>query len=142
MSLSDGLGKSEEKTRRQYASVLIGVVVVIAGVVAGYFLSGVSAGGGAGEDDVLSTTQTSNEAGVVSEDFDDSAEGKLVDGGIFGEGTHHLEREGGESKYVYLNSTLIDLDSFVGKNVQVWGQTVAAQDAPWLMEVGRVKVIN
>jgi len=32
------------------------------------------------------------------------------------------------------------LQSFVGKKVMVWGQTIAAQQAGWLMDVGKIKV--
>lgn len=74
--------------------------------------------------------------------FSDTAKGLLVEGGIKGEGTHHLDRDLGEQKYVYLTSSVIDLQSFVGKKVQVWGETLAAQNAGWLMDVGRVKVIE
>jgi hypothetical protein len=34
------------------------------------------------------------------------------------------------------------LDSFVGKKVEVSGQTLAAEHAGWLMDVGRIKVIQ
>jgi hypothetical protein len=48
----------------------------------------------------------------------------------------------GEHKYVYLTSSVVDLQSFVGKKVQVWGETLAGQSAGWLMDVGKVKVID
>jgi hypothetical protein len=34
----------------------------------------------------------------------------------------------------------VDLDEFDGKNVEIWGETVKAQKAAWLMDVGRVKL--
>jgi hypothetical protein len=74
--------------------------------------------------------------------FPDSAEGELAGGGIDGEGSHHLVREGGESQYVYLTSSIIDLDQFVGRKVKVWGQTFEAQKAGWLMDVGRLEIIQ
>ncbi len=123
--------------------VLIGLVVILAGVGSGWLLAG-------GKENGRSTTpegaapgaQTGpNEAGLADEStFRDTAEGLLETGGIDGEGTHHLVREGGPSKYVYLTSTVIDLESFVGKNVQVWGETISARSAGWLMDVGKVKV--
>ena len=58
------------------------------------------------------------------------------------EGTHHLVREGGETHYVFLTSSVINLDPLVGKKVQVWGETIAARNAPWLMDVGRVKTLD
>jgi hypothetical protein len=66
----------------------------------------------------------------------------LEEGGIDGEGTHHLVRDGGPSKSVYLTSTVIDLDSFAGKKVKVWGETISARKAGWLMDVGKIKIIE
>lgn len=73
--------------------------------------------------------------------YPDSAEGELESGGINGEGTHRLIRPGGESQTVYLNSSVLDLNQFVGKKVRVWGQTFAAKKAGWLMDVGKVEVL-
>jgi hypothetical protein len=81
----------------------------------------------------------SNEAGRADEDAD-TAEGVLEVGGIKGEGTHHLVRGDDESQYVYLTSTVIDLESFTGKKVQVWGETLSAETAGWMMDVSKVKV--
>ena len=79
--------------------------------------------------------------GVEDEEvFSDTAEGTLVSGGIDGEGSHHLEREGGKDQYVYLTSSVIDLDQFVDKKVKIWGQTFEAQKAGWLMDVGRLEL--
>ena len=85
---------------------------------------------------------SSTENRLDEKTFKDTAEGTLQEGGISGEGTHHLVRPGGDSQNVYLTSTVIDLQSFVGKKVQVWGQTVSARKAGWLMDVGKVKVLE
>jgi len=45
-------------------------------------------------------------------------------------------------KYVYLTSTTLDLESFVGKTVMVKGETMAAQSAPWLMDVWVIKELE
>jgi len=37
---------------------------------------------------------------------------------------------------------VIDLEKFVGRKVKVWGQTFAAQKAGWLMDVGKLKVLE
>ena len=74
--------------------------------------------------------------------FKDDAIGVLDRGGIDGEGSHRLYREGGESKTAYLTSSVLDLEQFVGHKVQVWGETFNAQKAGWLMDVGRVKVLE
>jgi len=37
---------------------------------------------------------------------------------------------------------VIDLESFTGKKVKVWGETISAQKAGWLMDVGKIQVIK
>lgn len=112
------------------------LVVIIAGILSGYFLSSpgdkVGGVGGVGGD---SKTVGSTDTKV----FKDSAEGTLEEGGLEGEGTHRLIRPGGDSQTVYLTSSVVDLDVFVGKKVKVWGETLAAQKAGWFMDVGRVE---
>lgn len=86
---------------------------------------------------------TDKEAGVSdTATFSDTAQGVIQAGGLNGEGTHQLVRDGGPSQTVYLVSSIVDLDQFVGKKVEVRGQTVKAQKAAWLMDVGRVKILD
>jgi len=83
------------------------------------------------------------EAGISDEStFKDTAEGKLESGGIDGEGTHHLERPGGISQNVYITSSNVDLQKFVGRKVKVDGKTFAAEKAGWLMDVGQLEVLE
>lgn len=74
--------------------------------------------------------------------FRDSTEGLLEVGGINGEGTHKLIRPGGESQTVYLTSSVLNLNDFVGKKVKVWGETFSAKKAGWFMDVGKIEVIQ
>lgn len=74
--------------------------------------------------------------------FKDSAQGYLEIGGLNGEGSHKLKRAGGESQTVYLVSTVTDLDKFDGMTIKVWGETYKGQKAGWLMDVGRVQVVD
>lgn len=84
--------------------------------------------------------QTDKASGVVDKStFKDSATGIMKDGGIDGEGSFHLERPGGVSQNVYLTSSTVDLSKFIGKQVTVWGQTMQARTAGWLMDVGLVE---
>lgn len=125
--------------------VLAAVLVTLSGVGTGWLISGRATGqvNGLASGVAPGAEIGPNEAGLADEDtFRDTAEGSLEEGGINGEGTHHLVREGGSSQYVYLTSTVIDIQSFVGKKVQVWGETIGAQKAGWLMDVGRIKVIE
>lgn len=81
--------------------------------------------------------------GVADEQtFKDSAEGFLQIGGLDGEGSHKLLRVGGPSQTVYLTSSITDLDKFDGMNVKVWGETFKGQKAGWLMDVGRIQIVN
>lgn len=87
---------------------------------------------------IKNTTQS---AGIVDKKtFKDNAEGILREGGIDGEGNFHLERPGGASQNVYLTSTTLDLSTYIGKKVKVWGQTFQAEKAGWLMDVGSVEM--
>lgn len=135
------MNKIETRSPRNFLYPAMALVIVLAGIGTGWYLAGNRLGGGKQVSPGI--TQSPTEAGTEDTSvFKDTATGKLVEGGIEDEGTYHLEREGGTDQYVYLFSTVIDLQSFVGKKVQVWGQTQAAKRAPWLMDVGRVKVVE
>ena len=128
--------------------VVASLLVVIAGVGTGWLLSGAARAGD--NDNRPSQNAKTNakgdltEAGLKDESLfeEETPEGILTEGGIEGEGTHYLDRGLGPEKNVYLTSTLLDLQGFVGKKVRVWGNTIAAQNAPWLMDVGKIKVIE
>lgn len=136
-----GKGKNMKKN---LLTIVLSVGVVLLGVLTGWFLSvGKKSSSSDSKVQTEGVTESETEAGIVDESvFSDSVEGTLVEGGIKGEGTHHLEREGGSSQNVYLTSTVIDLQSFVGKNVKVFGETLSAINAGWLMDVGKIKVVN
>lgn len=74
--------------------------------------------------------------------FRDDTEGVLIIGGIEGEGSHTLLRAGGVSQNVYLTSSVVDLDQFEGMKLRIWGETFKGQKAGWLMDVGRVEVLE
>ncbi|OGM22274.1 hypothetical protein A2691_00015 [Candidatus Woesebacteria bacterium RIFCSPHIGHO2_01_FULL_39_23] len=126
--------------------VLVSLTVLLMGTGTGWLLAG-RPGATLGQNTQKSQSelnlQSDMEAGIADEEaFPDTAEGELKEGGIKGEGTHQLDRGLGEEKNVYLTSTVINLDNFVGKKVQVWGQTVTAKYAGWLMDVGKIKVLQ
>jgi len=125
--------------------ILTSLAVVLLGVGTGWMLSGKTEGKTQTFQDQSEgiVEKSENEAGIADEsEFSESVEGTLVEGGIENEGTHHLERSGGVSQNVYLTSTVIDLQSFVGKKVQVWGDTLSGQKAGWLMDVGKIKAVE
>jgi hypothetical protein len=130
-------------SRENLVLVGISLLVVLAGAITGWFLTGTAKKGSTSSMAISGVKQTQNEAGMSDEStFRDTATGVLEEGGISGEGTHHLVRDGGPDQYVYLTSTIIDLESFKGKKVQVWGETVSAKKAGWLMDVGKIKVVE
>ncbi len=88
-----------------------------------------------------SNGDTPQSAGLKDEDtFTDDAEGTLRKGGFEGEGTHHLERPGGESQNVYLVSSTVDLSQFEDKEVSVLGKTYDTEKAGWFMDVGYIEL--
>ena len=78
--------------------------------------------------------------GNLSKTFADSATGIIKSGGVNGEGTHTLERPGGVTQNAALTSFVVDLDLFVGKQVEVKGETNKSNKAAWLMDVGSIKI--
>ncbi len=125
-------------------TIIIGVYIVllVLGAGTGYLLSGgmtgISTSGQAGgminTKTVVGSTDTQT--------FKDSAEGTIEKGGVNGEGTHKLIREGGPSQTAFLISSVVDLDTYAGKKVRVWGQTMAAKKAQWLMDVGKIEMLE
>lgn len=124
--------------------IILVLVMLVTGAGAGFALSRVSSRSKAQVDGASTThavINTSTEVGSTdTKTFGDSAKGQLQKGGLGTEGTHKLIRDGGPSQTVYLVSSLVDLDNYVGKTVEVFGQTLKAQKAPWLMDVGRIKL--
>lgn len=78
--------------------------------------------------------------GETGKTFTDTATGTLVKGGINGEGTHTLQREGGKSQYAALTSSTVDLDLFVDKKVEIKGETNSSKKAGWFLDVGVIKI--
>ncbi len=119
-------------------------MVVIVGVLVGFLLSRYSnvkiMGVTSTQGKAVSTT---TEKGIIgSTTFTDTATGTIQKGGLGADGTHKLLRDGGPSQTVYLTSSVVDLDDFVDKKVEVHGQTVKAAKAAWLMDVGYVKIVQ
>lgn len=126
--------------------LLILVVALALGVVTGFSFSkgklignAVTRGGGGGS----ITVQKGAVIGSGDEKiFKDTAEGVLKKGGIGGEGAFHLVRSGGDSQNVYLTSSFVDLSVLLDRKIKVWGQTQKAKSAGWLMDVGKVQILE
>lgn len=119
-----------------------GLIIIFLGITTGYVLS---RGGGRSNSSNISGQGTGSKQVVGRQDtktFRDMAQGTLEANGINGEGTHKLIRPGGESQTVYLTSSVVDLNEFIGKKVLVRGETFAAKKAAWLMDVGVVEILE
>jgi len=153
--VEDGQDKILVKPQGEFMKLPVVIVVflllVVAGIGTGWGVSSLTGASGG------TTKQQSAAPGNLTADqvavgqvygnddqnrFKDISEGVLVAGGIGGEGTHHLIRPGGASQTVYLTSSVVDLDLFVGHKVQLRGETFSAQQAAWFMDVGSVKVVE
>lgn len=80
--------------------------------------------------------------GNTGKNFKDTAIGTIEKGSINGEGTHILNREGGASQRASLTSSVVDLDLFVGRKVEVKGETNASNKTSWLLDVGSIKILE
>lgn len=80
--------------------------------------------------------------GNLDANFKDVAQGTVEKGSINGEGTHILNRAGGADQRASLTSSTIDLDLFVGKKVEVKGQTNTSKKTGWLLDVGNIKILE
>jgi len=124
--------------------VFLLVVMIFLGLGSGFLIAKGSAMSNSSSGEITKSDIEKGKTFGVSDaaTFKDEAEGTLKEGGIEGEGQYHLERPGGETQYVYLTSSVVDLGLVKGRKIKVWGQTQKAQHAPWLMDVGRVEVLN
>lgn len=80
--------------------------------------------------------------GNLSKNFSDSTIGVIKSGGVNGEGTHTLLREGGVTQNAALTSSVVDLDLFVDKKVEVKGETNDSNKTGWFMDVGSIKILE
>lgn len=132
----------EKKVTINMPLVVMALAIIIAGGFTGFVLA---QGGGEGGTSAVTGTGggLAKVVGVADEKtFKDSAEGTLREGGLDNEGTHHLERPGGASQNVYLTSSTVGLDEYTGKKVKVWGETFDSEKAGWLMDVGRLELLD
>jgi hypothetical protein len=128
--------------------IIFAVIAILAGVLTGYGSSrlnkrnDLSKGNVAQVASEVNSIKAGDTFGITDKDtFSDSAQGYLEKGGVNGEGSHRLLREGGQSQTVALTSSVTDLDDFVGMEIKVWGETNKAQQSGWFMDVGQVEVI-
>jgi len=118
--------------------LVVYVVLMMLGIGTGYLLSQKGGSPLAPKGTPITTNKI---VGVQdASTFKDCATGKLEKGGLDGEGTHKLVRDGGPSQTAYLISSIVDLDQYVDTTVKVCGQTLGAKKVSWLMDVGRLEM--
>ncbi len=132
--------------------LFLACIAIIGGITTGAGLSALRAKGGMTTLSEAETPVARIATGAVTDGqvfgssdtstFKDNTEGYLAAGGIEGEGSHHLLRAGGPTQTVYLTSSVTDLSKFEGMCVKVWGETFKGQKAGWLMDLGRVQVVD
>lgn len=129
----------QDKGKEAVVVLLVYILLVALGIGTGFILSQKNRGS------VLAPqgTPITSEKVVGVKDastFKDCATGTLEKGGLDGEGTHKLVRDGGPSQTAYLVSSIIDLDQYASLKVKVCGQTMGAKKVSWLMDVGRLEL--
>ncbi|MCL4418788.1 hypothetical protein M1146_01655 [Patescibacteria group bacterium] len=135
--------KSERPLMTSRLLIILGIVILV-GIGSGYLLSRqkVNLGGITGRSSSSSAPKGTVAGSNDTTTFKDITEGVLKTGGTDGEGAYHLVRPGGDSQNVYLTSSIVDLSKFIDKKIKVWGQTQKAQHAGWLMDVGKIEVLE
>ncbi len=150
------LTQTNQPLNKKPVSLPIVVALVVAGVSVGYLTSRLQAGQSTADSPsaqkltpisseeikTKSDIQVGQLYGDIKKNFKDTAIGTVEKGSINGEGTHILNREGGITQRAALTSSVVDLDLFVGKKVEVKGETNASNKAAWLLDVGSVKVLE
>lgn len=136
----------QEQSLSKTAVRLLMFLLVIAGGFSGFFLAKIKAGsvslGGTEVPKII--TKGEVVGSTDTEAFKDKAVGVLekIENGAQAEGTHKLIREGGPSQAAYLISSVIDMDQFTGHKVEIWGETFYSDKVGWLMDVGRLEVLE
>jgi hypothetical protein len=153
-SMTPQVDNSQAPKKGKKGKMFLGIfLVIILGIGSGYALTMMTGKGatasGLKEEKGLKREVSTDEikagtkVGIADEKtFRDSAEGTVEKGGIDGEGSHKLIRPGGEDQTLFMTSSVIDLDQFNGRKVKVWGETIGAQKAGWLMDVGKLEVLE
>ena len=136
----------ETKVTVSMPLMVLALAIVVAGGLTGYVL----AKGGGGKALMPAVGSQTGGGGEVKKTVGlkcdkkekEIPEGLLQEGGIDGEGTHHLEREGGAGRNIYLTSSAVPLDEYIGKKIRVCGETVKAEKAGWLIDVLQLETLE
>lgn len=131
-------------TLGKFLPVIATLVILAAGVGTGLVFSS-RAKSAAISSDIGSENVTKEVKESFAQTFRDEAEGTVETNDNldkYAQGTHKLIRPGGESQTAYLTSSVLDLDQYTGKKVKVFGETFGSSQVGWLMDVGKVEIIE
>lgn len=132
---------------KKFAPILLIAAIVALGVYSGLILHSLN------KSKAANSANTADNQGTLpqkvqesqAQTFKDQAEGVIEKNDKmdkYAQGTHKLIRPGGDSQTAFLTSSVLDLDSFVGKKVKVFGETFGSSQVGWLMDVGKVEEIK
>ena len=127
--------------------ILIVVIVATAGILSGLVFSSRAKSASKAASAAIQDEQNLSPEVQKSfnQTFKDQAEGTIEENDQldkYAQGTHKLIRPGGESQTAYLTSSVLDLGQYVGKKVKVFGETFGSSQVGWLMDVGKVEVVQ
>lgn len=134
------------KLSRFFPIILI-VVIVAGGIFTGLVLSSRSKNAkiAASRASIVEETLSGEQKQSFNQTFRDNAEGTVEKNDQldkYAQGTHKLIRPGGEDQTAFLTSSVLDLNEYVGKKVKVFGETFGSSQVGWLMDVGKVEIIE
>lgn len=132
------------------------LIVIVLAITLGFWASRIIPnkisikGGSSDQSEIISSEEIKAKSDLVvgkvygnsGKNFKDTATGTIEKGSINGEGTHILNRAGGASQRASLTSSVVDLDLFVGRKVEVKGETNTSNKTSWLMDVGSIKILE
>lgn len=129
----------------KFLPAILVVVIVLAGIISGLVFASRNKAqpistGAIGQENLPKEVKES-----FAQTFRDQAEGVVEKNDKldkYAQGTHKLIRPGGESQTAFLTSSVLDLDQYVGKKAKVFGETFGSSQVGWLMDVGKVEVIE
>ncbi len=130
---------SSNSVIKLFGGVVAGALVL--GTLTGYVIAKTNNNGSTPSISSPLSSSAPKSASADQQTFRDFAEGviqKKPETNDYSEGTHLLVRQGAQS--VALTSSVVDLNQYVGKQVEVFGETQKAVKEGWLMDVGKVEV--
>lgn len=143
---------SNAEKKKTNFSFPIFIIILVVGITSGFWISRFKKPGTAGSNSIFKQEAVSTDNvekvevgklyGNQGKNFKDTVIGTIEKGSINGEGTHTLIREGGKDQRAALTSSAVDLDLFVGKKVEIKGETNSSTKAGWFLDVGTIKILE